>query len=96
MRDLPAGSSGSLGGDAWLLTNKDKNQMTELSQPLTSFWLLSQTFTHGLSLEPSPPVTLLALCSRHPDMKQAWGLHSASQPLLPRFCCSLSKGASPL
>lgn len=52
MRDLPTGSLGSLGGDAWLLTNKDKNQMTELSQPLTSFWLLSQTFTHGLSPEP--------------------------------------------
>lgn len=66
--------------------------MTKSSQPLTSFWLPSQTFTHGPSLEPCLPLTLLALCSRRPDTKRAWGLHSVSQPLLPRFCCSLSKG----
>lgn len=70
--------------------------MTKLSQSLTSFWLLSQTFTNNLSPELYLPLSLLSFCSRRPDVKQAWGLYSVSQPFLPRFCCSLSKGASPL
>lgn len=37
--------------------------MTKLSQSLTSFWLLSQTFTNNLSPELYFPLSLLSFCS---------------------------------